>query len=211
MKIPLSFAGRLPVPFRLDLRKDRLKILAILLVLIGVNLLVFIVVNLPRNRELSRLRRDIDVLDRRIGEWEQAVAEQEGLLGRVSDTQNRLSDFYNDRLSIKQAKMTNIMREVRRIAKRFGIDPETINYTDEFIEDQDLVEFGIDVPLVGSYSSLRNFLQQVEISEHFLIIDRISLSGSKEGGTLLSLQIKLLTYFSGLETIPESAQPEDQT
>ena len=61
--------------------------------------------------------------------------------------------------------------------------------------------------------SLRQFLQKVEGSEHFLIIDEIGLSGSKEGGAQLSLNIRVATYFSGGETLEEAlpVTGEDKT
>lgn len=197
---------------KLDMRRDRGKILAILLALVGVNLLVYLGLILPRNRELGRLEREIKILDRGIREWEKTVKEQDVVLDRVRETNAHLDDFLLDRLSSKVEKMTSIQREVRKIAKKFGIDPESITYTHELVEDENLILFGMDVPLVGSYSSLRQFLHQIEISDHFLIIDRISLSGSKEGGTQLSLRIRLSTYFSTMENEPkeELSGPEDR-
>lgn len=197
---------------KLDMRRDRGKILAILLVLVGVNLLVYLGVILPRNRELGRLERGINSLDRRVREWEKTVKDQEAILKHVRETNAHLDDFLLDRLSSKVVKMTSIQREIRKIAKKFGIDPESITYTHELVEDENLILFGMDVPLVGSYSSLRHFLHQIETSDHFLIIDRISLSGSKEGGTQLSLRIRLSTYFSTMENGPEeeSSGPEDR-
>lgn len=201
---------RLP---KLDVRKDRAKILGGLSLLIGLNLLVFLGVILPRNRELGNLGEEIRRGEEEIRQREKIVAGHQELLDGASAMRNRLDHFLGDRLSSKGARMTSILREVRRLAGSLRIDAETIQYRHKFLEDRNLVQFEMSVPLVGTYSSLRQFLQKVEGSEHFLIIDEIGLSGSKEGGARLSLNIRLATYFSGDETL-EVVRPitgEDKT
>jgi len=55
------------------------------------------------------------------------------------------------------------------------------------------------VPLEGGYHNLRGFIQAVESSSQFLVIERVVLVRSKEGGVLLQLNITLATYFDAPE------------
>ena len=57
----------------------------------------------------------------------------------------------------------------------------------------------ITVPLEGGYSALRRFLQAVEHSSKFLLVERVALGKGKEGGVLLQLNITLATYFNAPE------------
>ena len=47
-----------------------------------------------------------------------------------------------------------------------------------------------------NYANLRKFLQAVEESDKFLVVERVSLAKGKEGGSSLSLSISLATYFT---------------
>ncbi|MEE8184186.1 MAG: hypothetical protein V3T95_02655, partial [Acidobacteriota bacterium] len=68
---------RLP---KLDVRKDRAKILGGLSLLIGLNLLVFLGVILPRNRELGTLGEEIRRGEEEIRQREKIVAGHQELL-----------------------------------------------------------------------------------------------------------------------------------
>jgi len=57
------------------------------------------------------------------------------------------------------------------------------------------------VPLEGGYPNLRKFLQAVEHSDQFFVVERVSLARGKAGGKLLSLNIILATYFTAPEEL----------
>ena len=51
------------------------------------------------------------------------------------------------------------------------------------------------VPLQGGYAALRQFLNAVEESDKFLLVERVVLAQGQDGGVLLQLNITLTTYF----------------
>ena len=55
------------------------------------------------------------------------------------------------------------------------------------------------VPLEGGYQNLRSFIQAVESSEQFIVVERVQLGRSNEGGVMLQLNITLATYFDAPE------------
>ena len=59
----------------------------------------------------------------------------------------------------------------------------------------DLDKLIMVVPLQGNYASLRAFLQAVEDSEKFLLVERVALAEARQGGVMLELNITLATYF----------------
>ena len=72
-----------------------------------------------------------------------------------------------------------------------------IDYTTNEIEGSDLVRFQVTLPLVGGYPNLRHFIDRVETAPFLAVIDSIELAGSREGGAMLSLTIRISTYFRG--------------
>ena len=86
-------------------------------------------------------------------------------------------------------------------AVNVAVDPEVV-VTPETSTDESSVTVsspdgsrGISVPLEGGYANLRKFLQAVEGSDKFLVVERVALARGKQGGRMLDLNISLATYF----------------
>ena len=67
---------------------------------------------------------------------------------------------------------------------------------DELIQGTHLIELGVNIPLSGGYRNLRQFINSVEKSELFLIVQSIQLQEGDRGGVLLNLNVRLITYFA---------------
>ena len=81
------------------------------------------------------------------------------------------------------------------MALQFRIDPDSIDYRPAKVEGTDLTRFQITIPLVGGYPNLRQFINELESSERLFIIDSVELTGARGGGVMLSLTIRISTYF----------------
>ena len=64
------------------------------------------------------------------------------------------------------------------------------------------------VPLEGGYANLRRFLQAVEVSDKFLVVERVALGEGKRGGAMLQLSITLATYFDAPERYKRGKERE---
>jgi hypothetical protein len=100
-----------------------------------------------------------------------------------------------DVLSTRQKRMINVQLEIAELLKEFGISFDRVQYENQPLEENDALErFAIVVPLQGGYSSLRRFIQAVEKSENFLVIERVQL-GTGKVQDVVDLNITLATYF----------------
>ena len=99
-----------------------------------------------------------------------------------------------DVLSTRQKRMIGVQLEIAGLLKDFGISFDRVQYENEPLEDGALERFAIVVPLEGGYSSLRRFIQAVEKSENFLVIERVQLGAGKVQD-VVELNITLATYF----------------
>ena len=77
----------------------------------------------------------------------------------------------------------------------FSIDLESVSFASEPLYKEDLDRLVMVVPLEGGYTNLRKFLQAVEESDKFLLVERVALAEGREGGVMLQLNITLATYF----------------
>ena len=197
---------------RFDIREERLKVAVILGVVAVLNLVLYITLNLPRmHRQVVEERRVSD-LTQNLAEVSRRVALMKDLDQRFETEKTKVDTFYNDILGAKDTRMIEIQREVRAIAASLGMDPETIAYQPEILDKVGLISFNINVPLAGDYRNLRQFINKIEKSKNFLIVESVSLGGAKDGGALLDLNIRLSTYFEAPELreirqAPEAKQP----
>ena len=190
---------------RLDLREDLWKIVVVLAGLALLNGAFYLFLNLPRTSALSRLEasgneaaRSLRVLTKRCDEMEQLVR-------RYDDETVHLEDFYVRKVATQAERMTTIQKEIRSIATEFHIDPSSIDYVSEDKDPTGLVRFQISIPLVGGYPNLRQFIHRIEASPHLLAVDSVELTGAREGGAMLSLTIRISTWFQAPQNAPEGA------
>jgi Tfp pilus assembly protein PilO len=192
---------------RFDLRQDVWRVVALLGVLLLLNVGFYVFLNLPRLQALSNLAAGRDEVRRTLVEITNSCKSMQDLVARYDQESTRLEQFYAERLGTQLERMTRIQQGLRAIATEFRIDPESMDYTSNDLEGSDLVRFGVTIPLVGGYPNLRHFINRVETSPYLAIIDSIELAGSREGGAMLSLTIRISTYFRGPEVVkPQPAK-----
>jgi Tfp pilus assembly protein PilO len=184
---------------RFDIREERLRVGAVLAAVAVLNLALYLTLNLPRMHREAVEGRRVGAVTQSLSELSRRVGIMKELDRRFETERGKVDTFFNDLLGAKDSRMVRIQREVRAIAASLGMDPESIAYQPEFLDKVGLVRFTINVPLVGDYRNLRQFISKIENSENFLIIDSVTLGGSKDGGALLDLSIQLSTFFNAPE------------
>ena len=143
-----------------------------------------------RQAELQRtqeLRQALELL------WDDASAAEDGL-----------TSFYSDRLATEEQMLTTVIAKVKRLASQAGLEPAAINYDKDDIQLQDLVQrtivFGVD----GTYSQLRQFINFLELSKTFLILEEISLGSRDDESGVLGIDLTISTMFAERVLVEES-------
>ena len=100
-------------------------------------------------------------------------------------------------LARREDRMIEVQLELKKLADQFSIDLDSVTFDNELLHDEELDKLVMVVPLEGGYANLRRFLQAVESSDKFLVVERVALGEGKHGGVMLQLSISLATYFDG--------------
>ena len=200
---------------RFDIREERVKVAVFLGILAVLNIVLYVTMNLPRLHRQAVEERRLATVTQSLSEVSRRVGTMKDLDQRFEGEQEKVKKFYGDVLGTKDVRMIRIQREVRAIATSLGMDPETIAYQPELLDKVGLIRFSVNVPLSGDYRNLRQFINKIEKSENFLIVDSVTLGGSKDGGALLDLNIHLSTFFDAPEVRllkpAAPAKPEGKT
>ena len=184
----------------LDLRRDLWIFIALLGVLLVANLGLYFFLNQPRLSALDDLESGRDKVRRTLLSTSRRCESMRELVSRYDEEAVRLKEFFDGRLGTQIERMTTIQKEIRSVAATFRINPDSIDYNRKDIEEGDLTRFQIIIPLVGGYPNLRQFINRLEASPSLFILDSIELAGSRAGGAMLSLTIRISTYFKAPET-----------
>jgi len=188
-----------PRQTRFDLRQMGRQILTVYLVLSVLNVLAYAVLVRPRARSYEELKAESEPGRERLRRREEDVRAKEGFLAALDLAKKEMARLRRDVLSTRDRRMIEVQLEVAGLAREFGINYKQVRYDNQKLPDEGLDVMTMIVPLEGGYASLRKFLQAVESSDKFLVIEQVALAQGHEGGALLQLNIALATYFDDPE------------
>jgi len=179
---------------RFDIREASGIIFLVFGILILANVLVtvfFVRPKVARHRQLTDLSSpQLQVVKVR----EKEVVQKEDYRKALEQARDDMKHLAGDVLSTRQRRMIGVQLEVAKLAREYGIALDRVQYQNEPLDNGALERFAIVVPLSGGYTALRKFIQSVESSENFLVIERVAL-GTGKSAELLELNITLATYF----------------
>jgi Tfp pilus assembly protein PilO len=188
-----------PRRIRFDIRQTGKQVMLALLALLVANLVFGVLLVRPRIRAFDTLTEDSLPRRQEFQRRTKEVEAQEKYLAALEQSTKDLATLRNDVLSTRQKRMIEVQYELARLARQFNINMERVQYENEVLEDESLERMAMVVPLAGGYSSLRKFVQAIEQSDRFLVLERVALEQGQEGGVMLQRNLTLATYFDSPE------------
>jgi len=131
-----------------------------------------------------RHRRDLMAADIR-----RAEAIRAGLPG----VQTESDSFMEKDLRPTAAGYSSVVEDLGALAKDSGLQITSTRFKPKKIEKRGVDEIAVSITMQGAYPSLVSFINALERSKNFYLLDSLSLDSSSEG--LLKLNLELRTYF----------------
>lgn len=133
-------------------------------------------------QQLAQMRAHLDKTKSLVAKAERARKEGDGFL--ASYTTDRRTTF------------STLFSELDRLAREAGIEPRPVTYDLEQVEGSDtLYQMSINAAYEGTYASLTKFVNLLDRSPRFLIIESLMAAPQQSNaGDLLSVTIKLDTF-----------------
>jgi len=178
-----------------DLRRGGRRILIGVAVLAALNAIFFLLFVQPTVGAYRGLENQQEPFQK-LNERRAVVEEHEAFLEALERAEQDLQSLRGEILSTRNERLVEVHAELAALCDRFGIALDAVSYDNQLLLEEELDRHVMNVPLQGNYQSLRKFLQAVETSDKFLVVERVSLVTGKEGGVGLSLTIHLATYFT---------------
>lgn len=144
---------------------------------------------------------------------ETGAEERQALVDSAKGTREALDQLYSERLGSERVRFTKVTAEIRDLAKRSGLEPTSMSYPSEEIEDYGLVKRFFTFSVSGTYVELRQFINLLELTPTFVTLEQVSVAG--EEGNQLGIRLTLSTLFSedgrGADETAASAPAEGGT
>jgi Tfp pilus assembly protein PilO len=131
---------------------------------------------------VASLQEDLKTQKDRLDPLEARKAKLEALLARSRRNDAEIRRLYAESFSTRKQRLTNITAEVKSLARKAGLDPKTLSYPEEQIQQYGLIKRSFVFSVEGSYVNLRKFINLLELSNSFLTLEAIDLTpGTSEG------------------------------
>jgi len=171
------------------------------------NLALFSTYRVVYSGKVESLRGELAAQEGRLERLSGQAAEREALVGSAVGTRDALDQLYGDRLRSERARFTKVTAEIRDLARRSGLEPASMRYPSEQIEDYGLVKRFFNFSVSGTYVELRQFINLLELTPTFVTLEQISVTG--EEGNQLGIRLTLSTLFSDGDRGAEGAEADD--
>ena len=163
-----------------------------MLAAIGINLLVFTFYVIPNRSKVANLQAQYAGIRQDALEQQRHIKDLQMRLLRLQEAEKDLKYLYGTVLLPKKSGVMDIRLELEGLAQDLKVKRSDFSYSYGSIPDLHLQEFKVSVPIEGSYGDIRRFINSIERSQHFLILDRVDLTSVRED--VLSLSFGVSTY-----------------
>jgi len=181
---------------RLNLKDPRTVARAVLGVLVLANLVAALMVFKPWGGSPEDLAREEANLRHQLATMQARLLHSKTLVSKAETARKEDNRFLAEYTTDRRTTFSTIFSELERVAHEAGIQPRPASYELEQVEGSDtLYQMTITAAYEGSYESLTKFVNLLDKSPRFLIIESLMAAPQQANATnLLSVSIKLDTF-----------------
>jgi hypothetical protein len=175
--------------------REKRWLLVVLGALLLANLLFFVTYRVRFEQRVEALDGRLDQTSAELAQARASRLAAEKELATYRQVVTTVDKVYHDWWGSPEDRLAPLLIELRSLAKRSGLNPRTINYSQaQAKKEGDTSSLEISFGVSGSYDQIRRLFNLLELSDQFVIIDEISLGqGSSQE---LFLEIRLRTLFA---------------
>ena len=197
--MPRSFRvpqGLLPGASRASVKDPRVLVRAVLGALVLANVVAALIVFKPWGGSAEDLARQQQDLRQQLTTMQARMAKTKALVAKAQGARKEGDQFLTEYTTDRRTTFSTIAAELERASQEAGIKPRPASYELEPVEGSDtLYQMSITAAYEGSYANLTKFMNLLDKSPRFLIIESLMAAPQQtNAGDLLSISIKLDTF-----------------
>ncbi len=114
---------------------------------------------------------------------------------KLAQSRKSYEEFTTQYLFSRENRTSELIRELDEICVEAGLLRNRVTYKPEADVHFGLQKVSITLPIEGSYTNIREFLNLLESSSKFISVDSMSLESEREGTGLIRMDMTLSTLF----------------
>jgi len=180
----------------LNLKDPRVLVRAALGVLVVANIAAALMAFKPWGGSAEDLAREQINLQQQLTSNQARLDKTKALVTKAERARKDGDGFLAEYTTDRRTTFSTIFAELERVAREAGIQPRPASYELDQVEGSDtLSQMNISAAYEGSYASLLKFVNLLDKSPRFLIIESLMAAPQQSNaGDLLSVSIKLDTF-----------------
>ncbi|HXM41742.1 MAG TPA: hypothetical protein VN924_10840 [Bryobacteraceae bacterium] len=194
MSKSFNLSSRLNVP--VNLKDPRVLVRAVLGLLVAANIVAALLAFKPWGGSAEDLAREQVNLQQQLTSTQVRLEKSKALVTKAERARKDGDAFLAEYTTGRRTTFSTIFAELERVAQEAGIQPRPASYELDPVEGSDtLYQMGISAAYEGSYANLIKFVNLLDKSPRFLIIENLMAAPQQSSaGDLLSVTIKLDTF-----------------
>ncbi len=187
---------------KLKLKEPRVAVRLVLGVLVAANIVAALILLKPWGGSAEDLVRQEQALRQQVFQLQARAAQTKQLVAKVEQAR-QAGDHFLDEFTLERRAMSSaILAELDKSAKEAGIKTRERTFVIDPVEGSDtLSQMTITAGYEGNYQSLTKFVNLLDKSSRFLIIEQMQ-AAPEQGTQLLNVSFKLDTF---VRDVPGSA------
>ena len=159
--------------------------------MLAANLAALVMLVKPFGGSAEDLRRQQQALGQQLSQLQARVVDTKRLADKVEIARREGDQFLSQYVAGRRTVMSTIAEELNRTAKEAGIRQRDVSIELQPIEGSDTLSMmTISAGYEGNYSNLTKFVNLLDKSPQFLIIESM-VTSPQQGGQLLNVNLRL--------------------
>ncbi|MGH9792009.1 MAG: type 4a pilus biogenesis protein PilO [Candidatus Acidiferrales bacterium] len=171
--------------------KNRIRIAVVALFALNAAVLLFdwqVIGATPENQkaQLERLRRQHEL-------WSSDIQRASDIQTKLGEVEKDCDRFFEEQFLSEEVGSSALLADLATIAAEAGLQARNVTYKPKELDKRNVMEVDIRAAVEGNYADLVGFINGLEKSERFYLMEGLSLTSVQSGELKLNLQLK--TYF----------------
>jgi Tfp pilus assembly protein PilO len=184
-------------------REPRVLLRGIIGALLLANVAAAIVAFKPFGGGADDLERQEASLQQQLSAMRKRIDADKMLVAKMQNARHDRDQFLAKYVADERLGASTLFQELNRIATEAGVKQLPVTFNQQDIEGSDSFKmFTVTEGYEGSYASLARFINLVDKSPHFLIIESLNTAAPQQGSGALNVQLKIDTFVNASEGTP---------
>jgi len=184
-------------------KEPRIVARAIIGVLLAANLVASVIAFKPFGGSADDLRRQEAALNQQLVSLRARVEKDKQLVAKMQNARKDTDQFLAKYVTDIRIGASTLATELDRIATEAGVKPLNVTFGEQDVEGSNGMKLiSVTEGCDGTYANLAKFINLVDKSPQFLIIENLATGAPQQNGAPLNVQIKIATFMNHAEGTP---------